>query len=107
MGEMILMVGSLNGDEIAIKSCWRQGVLTMEVTFDSYTVIEKVTGGETRSLDWLSELTTRQNPNPKNRQNPNPKNSYLFYGFVSTLSSVSTLKSTSETLSSGLETGNG
>ena len=29
----------------------------MEVTFDSYTAIEKVTGGETRSSDWLSELT--------------------------------------------------
>ena len=66
---MILMVGSPAEDEVAKKSrqksCRWQGVLTMEVTFDSYTAIEKVTGGETRS-DGLSELTTRQNSNPKN-----------------------------------------
>ena len=59
-------------ENVARKSCRQQGVLTVEVTFDSYTATEKVTGGETRSFDGLSELTTRQNPNPKNY--------YLFYG---------------------------
>ena len=46
---------------VAVKSCRRQEVLTVEVTFDSDT-----------ATDGLSELTVRQNPNPKN--------SYLFYG---------------------------
>ena len=45
----------------------------MEVTSGSYMTTEKVTGGETRSSDGLLELTTRQNPNPKNYD--------IFYGF--------------------------
>ena len=56
------MLGSLEKK----KGCRRQGVLTMEVTSDSYTTTEKVTGGETQSFDGLSELTMRQNPNLKN-----------------------------------------
>ena len=50
---------------------WQQ-VLSVEVTSDSYMVTEKLTGGETRSSDGLSELTTHQNPNPNNYD--------LFYG---------------------------
>ena len=44
----------------------------MEVTSNSDTAPEKVTGGETRSSDGLSKLIMQQNPNPKN--------SNLFYG---------------------------
>ena len=55
------MVGLSTEDEVAGKSCQWQEVLTVEVTFDSDTV-----------TDGLSELTRRQNPNPKNYD--------LFYG---------------------------
>ena len=55
------MVGLPTKDEVVKKSCQRQDVPTMEVTSNSDT-----------TTDGLSELTTRQNPNPKN--------SDLFYG---------------------------
>ena len=55
------MVGLPTEDEVVRKSCQRQDVLTMEVTSNSDT-----------ATDGLSELTTPQNPNPKN--------SDLFYG---------------------------
>ena len=44
-------------ENLVKKSCRRQGVLIVEVTSDSDMVTEKVTRGETRSFDGLSELT--------------------------------------------------
>ena len=55
------MVGSPTRDEVAGKSCRRQEVMTVEMTSDNDT-----------ATDELSELTTRQNPNPKNYD--------IFYG---------------------------
>ena len=56
------MVGSPIEDEVVGKSCPWKEVLTVEVTSDN-----------DMTTDGLSELTMRQNPNPKN--------SDLFYSF--------------------------
>ena len=55
------MVGSSAEDKVAGKSCLRQEVMTVELTCYSDT-----------TTDGLSELTLRQNPNPKNYD--------IFYG---------------------------
>ena len=63
------MVGSSIGDEVVGKSFRRQEVLTVEVTFDN-----------DMTTDGLSELTMRQNPNPKI--------SDIFYGYDTMLREI-------------------
>ena len=63
------MVGSSIGDEVVGKNFRRQEVLTVEVTFDN-----------DMTTDGLSELTMRQNPNPKI--------SDIFYGYDTMLREI-------------------